>query len=192
MRLIGPLNRTRTALLALGLACWPGLARADRCRPASEASASSKDGRFTLKAHFDRESWSWRATLADSKTGKVAAGTFAKIGWHAHFRAFVSDDGSRVVLFEPIAGRGDGDRVLIFDGSFRLLKSFGLGDLLTPEELGQVRRTVSHLHFSERDPARDAEAWLMGDTFAFRALGGRTVRVALADPKILDHPEPDR
>jgi hypothetical protein len=74
---------------------------------------------------------------------------------------------------------------VIYNGTCKLLKSFGLGDLLMPNELGRVRRSVWHVRFSERAPKRKAVAWPEDDDFAFRGRGGRTLRIALVNPIIL-------
>jgi hypothetical protein len=80
MRVINPVLCARAAALALSFACLGGLACADSCVPASEASATSKDGRFELKARLDASSGSWKATLKHTKSGKVVEGSLAKRG----------------------------------------------------------------------------------------------------------------
>jgi hypothetical protein len=192
MRAINSVLHAGAATFVLSLTCLHGLACADSCRPASEASATSKDGRFELKARFDRSSRSWKATLKHTKSGKIVEGEFANIGWHAHIEAFVSDDGRRIVLFEPSAFREDDDHVRAYDRSFNLLKAFRLAELITPDEQGRVTRSVSHVRFVERDPQRKAYGWVEGDTFAFRAIGGRIVRIAISDPRILGDTKSDR
>jgi hypothetical protein len=187
MRPDGRLIRGRTVLMILVVSACPEPASADSCRFQTEATASSQDGRYTLKARV--EEGSWKATLSDAKTKKAVEGTLERLSFHAHFRAFVSMGGSRIVVFEPTAGRGQANRVLVYDRNFRLLKSFGLDELLTPDELGRVGFSVSHAHgVSAFDPERKADAWLEGGTFAFRTNGGRTVRIELAEPKVLDPP----
>jgi hypothetical protein len=183
----GRLIRGWASLIIVSLAAWPGSAFADYCFSQGEASASSEGGRFTLKARL--EEGTWKATLSDVKTGKAVSGTLEKLSWHAHFRAFISRGGSRIVVFEPIAGIGTDNRVLIYDRNFRLLKSFDLKELLTRDELGRVGFSISHTHgVSAFDPKRKADAWLEGGDFAFRTNSGRTVRIELAEPKVLEPP----
>jgi len=179
------IRRWITAMVLLASA-GPGTSAADTCVFMNEASASSQNGRFTLKARYDWPACSWKATLADAKTKKEVGGSLERLSGHAHFKAFVSNGGSRIVVFEPSAGIGTDDRVLIYDRNFRLLKSFGLGDLLTPDELNRVGLSISHIRFTEIDPERKTSAWLERGVFAFRATGGRTVRIELAEPKILE------
>lgn len=187
MRPDGRVTRGVMVLMVLSLPAWPGPASADSCRFQTEASASSEDGRYTLKARV--EEGSWKATLSDAKTKKAVEGTLERISLHSHFRAFVSRGGSRIVVFEPIAGSGMNDRVLVYDRNFRLLKSFGLDELLTPDELGRVTFSISHAQgVSAYDRERKADAWLESGNFAFRTNSGRTVRIELAEPKVLDPP----
>ncbi len=185
MRVINLVLYGRAAALALSFACLHVSACADSCVPASEASATSKDGRFELKARFDASSRSWKATLKHVKSGKVVEGAFEKLGWHTHIQAFVSDDGRRIVLFEPSAFRDDGDHLLVYDRSFNFLKAFSLAELLTPDEQGRKTRSISHVQFVEPDAQRKAYGWVEGDTFAFRAVGGRIVRIDVSEPRIL-------
>lgn len=168
-----------------------GLARADSCRSTDRVEANSQSGRFTLEAHFDRNLNGWKGTLSDTETKKTTEGVLEKISWHTHLKAFVSDDGSRVVMFEPSALTAGDERVLIYDRKFNLLKSIGLNDLLTVDELGRVSRSISHVHFTEMDKAKKAEAWLEpgGQIFAFRALGGRVVRVDIVDLVVFPAPK---
>jgi DNA/RNA endonuclease YhcR with UshA esterase domain len=180
------MRRNRVTLLAFLLALTLSPAFADTCLFTTQAEATSRDERHTFMAHYDRDSRSWVATLKDARRAETAKGNLAGLGLHQHCRAFVSDDGTRVVIFEPSAGLGEENRVLVYDDSFELLKSFGLADLLTREERGKVTRSVSHIHrMSEQDPGRGTDAWVDKDTFAIRAVGGRIVRVGLREPKVL-------
>ncbi len=189
MRVIKLALYARAAALAVSFACLHVSACADSCVPTWETSATSKDGRFELKARFDASSRSWKGSLKHVKSGKVVEGAFEKLGWHTHIQAFVSDDGRRLVLFEPSASRDDGDHVLVYDRSFNFLKAFSPAELLTPDELGRMTRSISHLRFAERDAQRKAYGWVEGDTFSFRAVGGRIVRIAISDPRILGDTE---
>jgi hypothetical protein len=178
---------TRTLLTLLACCLLPGVSLADKCKPRSQAAAASRDGRFSLEARFDPQSNAWKVRLEDRQTKRTTDGGFEGLGWHTHLSAFVADDGSRVVVFDATAGRAQTKRLLIYDASLKLLKAFTLEDLLTPAELDKVRYSVSHCHFVEPDPETKSAAWLGagGKTFAIRVEGGRTIRVALDEPKIL-------
>jgi hypothetical protein len=174
--------------LVLFASSGAGTAAADSCVRIREAAAKSENGRFTLKAHFDQSARIWNATLTDAKTKKEVGGSLEQLPSHAHFKAFVSNGGSRIVVFEPSAGHALADRVLIYDRNFHLLKSFGLDEMLTPHELNLVARSISHIHFTESDRQRKTNAWLERGVFNFCAKGGRTVRIDVAEPKILEPP----
>jgi hypothetical protein len=184
----GRVMRQWITAIVLFASSGAGSAAADSCVYMREASAASENGRFKLKAHYDRPADVWKATLMDAKTKKEVGGSLERLPSHAHFKAFVSNGGSRIVVFEPSAGHALADRVLIYDRNFRLLKSFGLDEMLTPDELNLVARSISHIHFTESDRQRKTNAWLERGVFNFCAKGGRTVRIDVAEPKILEPP----
>ncbi len=188
---VGLRMRARSGWAFVGLMAWllpPVAARADTCRIEDEVKAASADRRYTFEAHHDHAARSWMARWEDTKTGAESEGKLEGPGWHLHPRAFVSDDGTRIVLFNTSGGTEAGNRLQIYDGSLKLLGNFGLKELLTDEERGKVRISISHCQFlgGPEDPKLPPMGLEPGGkVFFFHTMDRRKVRVALAKPAVL-------
>ncbi len=163
-------------------------AGADTCQFLEHEETKSAGGRYLFR--MDRDG-TWKGRLEDTKTGKVATATMAGLGGHLHSMAFVTDDGSRVVVFEPSVCYNDGGILLIYDGDLKLLKGFGLKELLTEIDLKAVRYSISHCRFLA-DGKVGKPPFRLGDdgkTFSIDLKSKRTAIVSLAEPKIIPTPD---
>ena len=133
----------------------------------------------------------WKGRLEDTKTGKVVAATLAGLGGHLHSIAFVTDDGSRVVVFEPSVPDNDGGNLLVYDADLKLLKGFSLKDLLTDIDRKAARRSISHYRFlaNNRDGKRPYGLDPGEKTFSMLLKSKRTAIVSLAEPRIVPTPD---
>jgi hypothetical protein len=182
--------RSRLARGCAGVVVWilmAGPASADSCVFEFEARAKSPDGHFKFEVVYDQQAHTWKGRWENTRTGEVNEKALAGPGWHVHPHAFISVDGSRVVLFNTGGGTDPRNLVLVYDRRLELLRGFGLDDLLTPEERGRVTTSISHINFMGGPPDRNGPSYGLepgGEVFMFHAPGGRKVRVALAKPEI--------
>lgn len=183
--------RSRLARGLAGLVAWillVGPASADSCVFVFEARAASPNGHFKFDADYDQKAHLWKGRWENTRTGEVAEKALAGPGWHVHPHAFISDDGSRVVLFNSGGGTDPRNLVLVYDRRLELLRGFGLVDLLMTEERGRVTTSISHINFMGSPPDRRPPSFGLepgGEVFMFYAPGGRKVRVGLAKPEVL-------
>jgi uncharacterized protein (TIGR03067 family) len=175
------------ALVALVL-LLPASAIGDTCIWLKHAEAKSHNGRYAVR--LDR-SGGWKGRLEDTKTGKVTEAAMAGLGPHAHFAAFVTDDGSRVVVFEPLVHDTEGGNLLVYDRDLTLLKGFSLMELLTDVDFKAVRHSISHCRFTGDKKDGKRPFWLEDDgtRFSVYLKSKRTAIVSLAEPKIIPTPD---
>jgi hypothetical protein len=107
-------------------------------------------------------------------------------------RALVSESGNYVVTFDNWYRIGFGDNVIvIYDGYGRLVKKYGLEDILSEDELEEIPRSVSSRHWGGEHYLDEANEQLVlkiatnrkmphGDEAEFREL-----RIALASGNII-------
>ncbi len=166
---------TIASLASVGATTLP-----DRCRPSTNATGTAEDGKFYVELKFDETKRKWLFESAvDGK--QVATGEIGELQWHAHPSVLVSPQGDRFVVFDPSATRRHNDRVIIYSMQGEKLKSLGVDDLLTKEEMKSVRQSVSHLWWTESHNTK-GNAWLSDDGKFFELLAAgtkRTVKVAL-------------
>lgn len=179
----------RVLLLSIGtLAALSFPANADSCSFLEHAEAKSKDGRYVVKLDWED---GWKGRFEDTNTGKAASASIKGLERHAHFRAFVTDDGSRVVLFESSLDHGDAPNLLVFDRNLTQLKGFTLKDLLTRNDFNAIRRSVSHIQMLSYTHGLNPTAGLKDDgtKFFIYLKSKRTVLVSLAEPRIIPTPD---
>lgn len=171
------------------LSLHPAYASADQCRWSEHAEGKSGDGRFVVR--LDREDQSWKGRLEDTSTGRVVEAGLEGLVAHAHFSVLVSDDGSRVVVFEPRVDNHREANLLVYDRDLKRLKGFTLQELLTDIDRRATRRSVSHCEFVRPEKETRRTFWLEdgGKTFAVHLRSHRTALVSLAEPKIIPTPD---
>lgn len=180
------------ATLLLGVVS-PQNAHPDTCAQASRAVGRSSDGRYVvtvawLSSSLKRGSGHWMFQWQDKKTKKAVHGAVRGLQKHAHPSVLVTPEGKTFALFDPRAGHRRSDRLLIYGQDGKLIRSFGLDDLLEPGEL--VEFSVSHLLWLGYDSKKKRSWWTEGDATVLSLLtkAGRVVRVSLTDAKILPRP----
>ena len=119
-------------------------ALADSCLPSTNAIGISKDKRFVVRAEFDQAKNLWKATWSDTKADKKSSTILKGIQRHAHVTILVPPDGRTFVVLDPSAGHRATDRIQVYYRDGKLIKSYGLKDVLNKDELSQVGHSVSH------------------------------------------------
>jgi uncharacterized protein (TIGR03067 family) len=170
------------------LLAFSSSAVADSCRWSEHFEGKSSNGRYVIR--LAREGH-WKGGFEDTKTGKVTEAKMEGIGGHIHSSAFVTDDGSRIVVFEPSVPHNEGGNLQVYDRELRLLKGFTLKDLLTEIDFKAVRYSVSHCRFMANGKDGKQPFWLDNDgkTFSIYLKSKRTAIVSLAEPKIIPTPD---
>jgi hypothetical protein len=151
----------------------------DRCKFATHVSGQSEDSQFIVELSYDKTNNQW--LFESFKQNKsFATGKIPQLKTHAHPEVFVSPAADRFVVFDPTATTRLEDRVIVFKFDGTLVKSYGLGDLLTDDEQRQIQRTRSHLHWTVIDEKR-GRAWLTkgGKSLSVNVVGGRTLSISL-------------
>lgn len=179
----------RALLLSIGtLIALSCSASADSCSFLDHAEAKSRDGRYVVKLDWED---GWKGRLEDTKTGEGASAQIKGLDRHTHFRAFVTDDGSRVVLFESSIDQRNTPNLLVFDRNLAPLKGFTLKELLTRNDFNAIRHSVSHIQMLGYTHGLSATSGLKDDgtTFFVYLKSKRTVLVSLAEPMIIPTPD---
>jgi uncharacterized protein (TIGR03067 family) len=179
----------RCFLIAVGLLiALPISAFADSCRFLEHDEAKSANGRYLFRMD---QAGKWKGRLEDTKTGKISESALAGLGFHLHSSAFVTDDGSRVVVFEPSVEYNEGGILLVYDADLKLLKGFSFRELLTEIDMKAARHSVSHCRFlaNGRDGKRPYGLDAGEKTFSMLLKSKRTAIVSLKEPKIVPTPD---
>lgn len=96
--------RSRILLIVLGT-FLPGSAYADSCIMKRHVEAQSSDGRYIVRLDRLDLAGAWKGRIEDTKLETVFEANPSGLQAHAHFDAFITDDGERVVVFEPAIDR---------------------------------------------------------------------------------------
>lgn len=112
-------------------------ARADSCVRETRAVGKSPDGRFVVTVSWVSSSTKmaaghWMFLWQDKQTNKTAFGQVRGLQRHAHPSVLVTPGGKTFAVFDPSAGHRRTDRLLIYGRDGKLIKSFGVDDLLKP------------------------------------------------------------
>jgi hypothetical protein len=179
--------RSRILLIALGT-FLPVSAYADSCIMKQHVTAQSSDGRYIVR--LDRAGV-WKGSIEDTRLETVFEANPDGLQGHAHFDAFITDDGDRVVVFEPAIDNRPSDNLLVFNRDLKLLRGFTLDDLLTTNDQGAVTHSISHCQFTRFDKAKGRRFGREDDgkTFAIHLRSHRTALVSLAEPRIIPTPD---
>ena len=89
--------------------------------------------------------------------------TLKGIERHSHLSILVPKGGRRFIVLDPTAGHRLKDRVQIYKANGKLIKSFGVNDLLKDKELKDVSQSVSHIQWLGYDEAKKSGIWLSDD-----------------------------
>lgn len=158
-------------------------AHADSCIRSSKEVGKSKDGRFVVTAEYDQSKNLWNAVWHDTKAEKKSATILNGIERHAHLTILVPPDGRTFVVLDPSAGHRETDRIQIYYRDGTLIKSYGLKDVLSEDELSEVGHSVSHIQWIGYDKPNKRWHWLNedGSALEFLTMAGRKVQINLAN-----------
>ena len=122
---------------------------ADICDPQTTEPASSPNGRFYLDAYFvQADGWHYRL---DDRHQKVSvSGLITNCEWHAHLEFLVPDSGETFAVLDTYAGQRIKDRIMIFKRNGALLRSYGIDNFLSQDEIMHIQGSVSHLFWVKR------------------------------------------
>jgi hypothetical protein len=150
--------------------------------------AQSSDGRYIVRLNLAEV---WKGHIEDTKLETGFEANPDGLQRHAHFEVFITDDGERVVVFEPAIDERLSANLLVFNRDLRLLKGFTLNDLLTKNDQGAVTHSISQCQFTDFDNAKGRRYGLEDDgkTFAIHLRSRRTALISLAEPKIILTPD---
>ena len=119
----------------------------DSCEWSRRESEKSEDGRYVVTIWRDLKSKSrvWNVSWEDTKEKKTTKGTLPGIEVHAHPRVFLTSDGTRFAILDSYAGRRMDNRLLILSAECKLVKSFGVADIVGKKGVGAVWWFGSHI-----------------------------------------------
>jgi len=163
------------------------LAFGDSCGGWGGAPAESVNGRYEVSVQFDEETGNWAYVWKDTKKSETLTGPLKSIERHAHLYLFITQDGSRFAVLDPIAGHRLNDRLLIYQSDGKLVRTFSIEDLLTKYAVKKVLRSKSHIRWLKYD--KDKKSYVKYDpkkeTLQLTIKWNRRIRVSLMDGKIL-------
>ena len=142
-----------SAVLLSALFCLTPIAHADSWRPPKPSvtyESAAQDARFIVTSTGRTSSFANCSGALYVKAAPASAAEWVKL-WDKPLQnqlspvtALVANKGWRVITFDNYYSVGYGDEVVVFyDEKGDLLKKYSLESLLSPEELGQVSRSVS-------------------------------------------------
>ncbi|MFO0746444.1 MAG: hypothetical protein U1F43_12320 [Myxococcota bacterium] len=138
-------------LATLALVAVPA-ARADDCAGRSVSSVHGGDYGW-VELRWSDGGWELRTT---PKPGAVGAWTPVPgpdgKAEHAHLLVFAPRSHRHFAVIDTAAEHAVERRVRVYDAAGKLVRTWDLGDFVTPAELGQVTRSISHLQWLDAAP----------------------------------------
>ena len=183
------LTRTYSALLLALLLVSRCLA--DTCPGPSQEPATNAGWR--VEGRYDQDQKAWLYIETGLTNGTCWTGRIDRIEAHAHLYFFLSADGRRFAVLDPMAGRRIDRRFLIYDSGGKLIASLGVTNILNKAELDKMQHTQDHVNWLKFDRAtRTYGAYLPArNAIQLTTLAGRKVPISLTDGRILS-PEPPK
>jgi len=178
------------------LAGASGVGRADDCGGLSFSHVSPKDGALRVDVRVEAGHWDARVLAVHEADGPWTG--LPEIPEHAHLVIAGPSPSGTFAVVRAGGERDDYLRVLVYGpapgGGLRLVRTYGFAELLTPDELKQVRRSISHVRWlDEREGGRQPVRLAAGDTLVeIGVVGGRVVTVPLEEPSVPVTPAPSR
>lgn len=167
----------------LTLASLAAPAHADDCggRSLSSIHGGSYDW---VELRWQADHWELRTTPAPGQVGAwMPVPEPEGKATHAHLMVFAPKTHTWFAVIDTSAEHAAERRVRVYDAAGKMVAAYGLGDFMTPAELAQVTRSISHIHWLG-EGAREPKLEDDGNTLPIVLVGGRTVRLGLGGPAI--------
>lgn len=146
----------RIALLFGLLALAPAPAHADDCRGTSAHLVGDAADTLGVTVTFSPKT-GWTMAVRPKPGAPVIESTLPLPTEHAHYLAYVLPGRAAIAIVESSAGVTKarpqpvaGDRIAwLFASDGKLVRTWTYGDVLTKPELANLRRSISHVSWSE-------------------------------------------
>lgn len=174
----------------IGALIWSALCApllADSCGLQRESVGACKSGRYVVTVRTDGFVYNavpgdWKFTWQDTVEKRTISGAVEELRGHVHPTVFVSSSGHRFAIFNGDGGHQYENRLLIYGADGKLVKSFGLNDLLNARELDRVSETTSHIQWLNSWGKLTDD----GRAIDFETMAGRPFRISLDHASVVD------
>ncbi|WP_309711910.1 hypothetical protein [Armatimonas sp.] len=169
--------------------CTLNLAHTDSCVFAKNALTSNT--RFILEIQLEEDRSKdplkafWSYTLTERISGKKYQGRIPQLEYHAHPTVYLSEDGKRFAILDPIADHRDKDRFIVFTQDGKQIISLGINDILNMEEQSKVTSSISHIRWLSLNENTIGLFSKADNTVTLTTMLGRKVAISLTNGKIV-------
>lgn len=137
---------------------------------AAPAHADDCVGRSLTEVHAGPHNWVDRARVERDWPGE-----------HAHLVVFAPRSKSLYLVIDSGADHHTKDRLRVYAADGRLVRTWGLEDLMSASEIARLQQSISHLEWVSAYPDALAKVFERdGDTVRLALASGKVARISLA------------